>query len=70
MSRTNASVGVLGCLGILIALVAWIALISWVIMVVFGAIAVNVGWSTISYGTAVLASILLTVVGGFFKGGS
>lgn len=60
--------GAAGCVAFLVLVIGWIAFISWIIMVVFGVIAVNVGWDTISYWTAVLVSILLTVIGGFFRG--
>lgn len=62
--------GAEGC-GIAIVFAVLIALTvafnAWVIMVLWGALASVFGFATIGFGTAVLVSLALTVVGSFFK---
>lgn len=50
-----------------LAVAAVVAFNGWWLMLLWGAIAGAMGWQTIGYGTAVLISLLLAFIGGFFK---
>jgi hypothetical protein len=70
-SRT-VSFGAGGCLGIMLLAIGLFFLQAWLVMLLWGVIGTTFWetgqWRTIGYGTAMLVTLALDVVGGFFKG--
>jgi len=65
MKELFAKVGV-GAIAVVFVL-AVLAFTPWIIMLVWGGLASAFGFSTISFWTAVLVTIALTIVCAFFK---
>lgn len=69
-SRT-VSLGAGGCVGFMLLAVGLFFLQAWLVMLAWGAIGTTFWetgqWRTIGYGTAMLVTFALGLVGGFFK---
>ena len=54
-------------IGVLLLAVGIVAFNAWIIMLAWGAVAAQFGWTTLSYGASIGVSVLLGIIGGVFK---
>lgn len=56
-----------GCVGLTALVIVTAVVMAWIVMVVWGALALTFGFTTIGFGTAFLICIALSIVGSYFK---
>ncbi len=65
MSKALAVIGII--FGFILLYIGALAISGWIIMLVWGGLASAFNFQTIGYGTAILVSIALSIVGGAFR---